>query len=473
MSIVADTETPASRPTDPLLEIYLERRANLVRFFAARSGSRLVAEDLAQELYVKLATRDPAVTAENPVALIYRIATNLMLDRARGEARATARDAAWRRVTHASMGGEDVAEEIPADEAVASRQRLRQLVEAAGELPPQMQRAFRLHKLEGHSHAETARGHGHIRQIGREARIGRPQGAHREARPMIYRKLHQATGGSAGRGVYSCDGPPHAAAVEGLMSKVWRYGDDARREDAAAWVVRVEAGELGEAEAVAFDTWLSAMPENALAFDAALAVSHAYAAAGEHVARHLSDRRARPAVGRRAFLGFGAVAAAAALAVVIAPQFSQSNIDTYATAKGQRSTIRLADGSTIDLNGGTRLSVSLGRDGRHVSLAEGQAVFDVAHDARRPFLIDVGDRVVRVVGTQFDVRRLDGKLSVTVARGAVEVRPTGAPPARPIAFTPASGWITSTAKPRPASPQPSQPRCWAGAPDAWFIGNSH
>lgn len=209
------------------------------------------------------------------------------------------------------------------------------------------------------------------------------------------------------------------------MSKVWRYGDDARREDAAAWVVRVEAGELGEAEAVAFDTWLSAMPENALAFDAALAVSHAYAAAGEHVARHLSDRRARPAVGRRAFLGFGAVAAAAALAVVIAPQFSQSNIDTYATAKGQRSTIRLADGSTIDLNGGTRLSVSLGRDGRHVSLAEGQAVFDVAHDARRPFLIDVGDRVVRVVGTQFDVRRLDGKLSVTVARGAVEVRPTG------------------------------------------------
>jgi RNA polymerase sigma-70 factor (ECF subfamily) len=40
---------------------------------------------------------------------------------------------------------------------VASRQRLRQLVEAAADLPPQMQRAFRLHKLEGLSHAETAR----------------------------------------------------------------------------------------------------------------------------------------------------------------------------------------------------------------------------------------------------------------------------------------------------------------------------
>lgn len=156
MSLMGNHKAPGTGPTDPLLEIYLERRANLVRFFAARCGSLVVAEDLAQELYVKLATRDRAITAENPVALIYRIATNVMLDRARGEARAHARDAAWRRVAHASVGGEDVAEEAPADDAVASRQRLRQLVEAVAELPPQMQRAFRLHKLEGRSHAETA-----------------------------------------------------------------------------------------------------------------------------------------------------------------------------------------------------------------------------------------------------------------------------------------------------------------------------
>ncbi|HEY0647709.1 RNA polymerase sigma factor [Phenylobacterium sp.] len=154
MSVVA--EFGAKRPTDPLLEIYLERRPNLVRFFAARVGSPAVAEDLAQELYVKLATRDPAVTAENPVALIYRIATNVMLDRARGEARSVARDGAWRLVAHDTLGGDDVAADAPADEAVASRQRLRQLVDAVAELPPQMQRAFRLHKLEGKSHADTA-----------------------------------------------------------------------------------------------------------------------------------------------------------------------------------------------------------------------------------------------------------------------------------------------------------------------------
>ena len=157
--MMSDPGAPKA-PTDPLLEIYLERRANLVRFFAARSGSLAVAEDLAQELYLKLATRDLEVVAENPVALIYRIATNVMLDRARGEARSGAREAAWRQVAHASVGDEDVADQTPADEVVGSRQRLRQLVDAVAELPPQMQRAFRLHKLEGRSHAETAQAMG-------------------------------------------------------------------------------------------------------------------------------------------------------------------------------------------------------------------------------------------------------------------------------------------------------------------------
>lgn len=144
-------------PTDPLLEIYLERRGNLVRFFSARTGSASLAEDLAQELYLKLASRDRReVTIENPIALIYRVATNVMLDRVRGDARAGARDAAWRTAAHVTFGGEDVAGEPPADEAVASRQRLRQLVEAVEDLPPQMQRAFRLHKLDGLSHADTA-----------------------------------------------------------------------------------------------------------------------------------------------------------------------------------------------------------------------------------------------------------------------------------------------------------------------------
>lgn len=208
------------------------------------------------------------------------------------------------------------------------------------------------------------------------------------------------------------------------MIRLWRQDEEARREDAAAWAVRVESGDLAEGEAVAFDAWLCAAPENALAFDAALAVSRAYAAAAEPVARELALRRTPgPAPSRRALMGVGAAAAVAAVAVVLAPQFTTPESESFVTAKGERRSVGLADGSTIHLNGGTQLAVTLARDGRQVSLSKGQAVFDVAHDARRPFVVATGDRLVRVVGTQFDVRRLDGKVSVTVARGAVEVHP--------------------------------------------------
>jgi RNA polymerase sigma factor (sigma-70 family) len=150
----------AADEPDPLLSAYLERRVNLVRFLAARSGSISVAEDLAQELYLKLVGRDRGPDIGNPPAMLYKMALNLMLDRARGEARSAARDTAWRQIARTEVGGVDVADETPADEAVASAQRLRQLVAAVQDLPPQAGRAFRLHKLEGLSHAETARAMG-------------------------------------------------------------------------------------------------------------------------------------------------------------------------------------------------------------------------------------------------------------------------------------------------------------------------
>ncbi len=145
---------------DPLVAAYLARRQSLVRFLAPRAGSLAAAEDLAQELFLKIAARDRGAEVGSPNALLYRMALNLMLDRARGEKRAAARDAAWRQVSRDSIGDEDITGEPPADEAAASAQRLRHLVAAVDTLAPQMGRAFRLHKLEGLSHAETARAMG-------------------------------------------------------------------------------------------------------------------------------------------------------------------------------------------------------------------------------------------------------------------------------------------------------------------------
>ncbi len=101
-------------------------------------------------------------------------------------------------------------------------------------------------------------------------------------------------------------------------------------------------------------------------------------------------------------------------------------MQTFVTAKGQHRHVALADGSAVDLDAETRLSVSFSRGERRVALSEGQAIFDVVHDARRPFTVHAGGRVVRDVGTQFDVRKRGADLTVTVARGRVEVTSEGA-----------------------------------------------
>lgn len=145
-------------PLSPLIAAYLEKRAALVRYFTVRTGSAEAAEDIVQDLYVKLSAMTPEAVAEvrSPAPFFYRLGTNLMLDRARQTKRSTARDDAWRQAQGDFVGGEDVVQAPPADEAVAVRQQLEKVVAAVNGLPPACRRAFRLHKFDGLSHAEVA-----------------------------------------------------------------------------------------------------------------------------------------------------------------------------------------------------------------------------------------------------------------------------------------------------------------------------
>ena len=201
--------------------------------------------------------------------------------------------------------------------------------------------------------------------------------------------------------------------------------EDGRRAQAADWVVRLQTADLTEDQALAFDGWLSASDENARAYDAALGVMFEVEASAPRIAFDLRRLPVpRPANSRRGWIAAGGMAAAATVALAILPvSLLGPRAQTYTTAKGERRTVILDDGSKVDLNAGTRLTVTLARHERRVSMPEGEAVFDVASDHSRPFLIAAGDRTVRVVGTRFDVRRREGQLSVTVDRGVVEVRP--------------------------------------------------
>jgi transmembrane sensor len=124
--------------------------------------------------------------------------------------------------------------------------------------------------------------------------------------------------------------------------------------------------------------------------------------------------------GRRVFRRFAAAAATVAL-VATASTWFVTQRNTYATDIGERRSITLTDGSTIDLNARSRVRIRFSKGERDVELIEGQALFGVAHDATRPFIVSAGNTAVRAVGTQFDVYRKRGGTTVTVVEGRVAV----------------------------------------------------
>lgn len=211
------------------------------------------------------------------------------------------------------------------------------------------------------------------------------------------------------------------------MSSMATYEEQVA-SDASAWLARLQRAEVTESDGVEFEAWLAASPAHGAAYRRALAVWHEFETNADEVLAQLTADAARPALrrptSRRWLMAAGGSAIAAGLAVAVLPGvLSEPAVQTYATGKGEKRKITLADGSTVDLNAESRLTVSFTRGERRVALGEGQAIFDVTHDAQRPFTVAASDRIVRVVGTQFDVRNRQGYLTVTVAQGKVQVRP--------------------------------------------------
>ena len=153
-----DTARPAQ--DGGLLGLFDAHRAELLRFLRARSGDAGMADDLLQELWIKLPTPSPAGgPSANGRAYLFRMANNLVLDTARARQRAMARDHAWlNTLDRAQMPPEASADPSPnAEEALHIAEEARQLADAIAALPPAAARALRLHRLDGHSQADVAR----------------------------------------------------------------------------------------------------------------------------------------------------------------------------------------------------------------------------------------------------------------------------------------------------------------------------
>ncbi len=139
-----------------LTTLYLAKRADLVRFFTLRTSSATEAEDIVQDMFIKLSTVDDS-DIENLAAYLYRLGSNVMLDRVRARRRSIARDDAFYQTHSAGSGGLEDVSSAPSPEAVVDgRQRLQKLILAVEGLPPQCRRVFVMHKFEDRSYAEIA-----------------------------------------------------------------------------------------------------------------------------------------------------------------------------------------------------------------------------------------------------------------------------------------------------------------------------
>lgn len=101
--------------------------------------------------------------------------------------------------------------------------------------------------------------------------------------------------------------------------------------------------------------------------------------------------------------------------------FNPSNANIYTTSLGQHSKHTLADGSTVWLNSATKVKVDYSESFRRIYLLEGEAYFEVAKNANRPFEVYSDNRLVRAVGTAFSVQKLNDSVKVLVTEGKVEL----------------------------------------------------
>src|SRR5258708_2702398 len=203
-------------------------------------------------------------------------------------------------------------------------------------------------------------------------------------------------------------------------------------------IVSALRGDLSPDEDLRFRQWLGDNQDNQQKYDQLrriwkdrLANYVVYREADEAKAlealhRRISDRRViatNLAKGAPMIKRWMAAAAVLLLAVGAGWWYlaGKSSPVLYETASNEQKSIALPDGSTVDLNPQTRIQVAPGynKAGRTVILASGEAHFDVSHQERLPFMVDMDVASVKDIGTNFTIQRTPDSISVTVSGGRV------------------------------------------------------
>jgi len=239
-------------------------------------------------------------------------------------------------------------------------------------------------------------------------------------------------------------------------------------EEACKWFIECRAGDLKDGARRVFDSWLRKSPEHLSAYLEIAAIwdeGPSLGFAGQYDAESLlgeaspgrdnivplSDARLSASAalndlelcstplpvsvasaenpishsrtgGRFRRWRLGAVAASLVVVAIAGWIWLEGRLSpVYATALGEQRSLEFADGSTVALNSRSKIRVHFTDRERDVELLSGQALFHVAKDHTRPFIVKVGSTQVRAVGTEFDVYQKLTDTVVTVVEGRVAV----------------------------------------------------
>lgn len=196
--------------------------------------------------------------------------------------------------------------------------------------------------------------------------------------------------------------------------------------DAATWAARLHARELSAQEQSELDAWLSANERHRGAFlrarAAGVTIDRLAALGGQQM--YSTPTHRGPAFWPLRIGLAASIVAAVIGAFVYWPWPASTH---YATAVGAIDNIQLSDGSHVTLNTDTSIKVALAEHERRVQMEKGEALFEVAKDPSRPFIVQVGAISVRAVGTAFSIRATEHRTDVIVTEGTVELTDHGAP----------------------------------------------
>ena len=194
---------------------------------------------------------------------------------------------------------------------------------------------------------------------------------------------------------------------------------------AADWAARLDSGLPTQSERVAFENWLAADTRHMGAYARAEAILSQLERAGAAGAISLRQRAVpdQSPTRRRIILTGSAAAGLGVLLTGADLALRYLSRQTYATQIGETEVVPLVDGSVITLNTESKVVVNYTKTVREIHLLNGEALFDVAKNRKRPFIVIAGDTQVRAVGTSFTVKLLpDRPIQVLVQEGVVEVK---------------------------------------------------